>query len=215
MKNTFQKLSLWRLIIVVISLCFTTNLYAQSPTASFTYDDMTTQGGVSISTNAITGKKASTNFCKDGGTQIKADLISLDQSAGTSPDTKHILIESSSDITSISLDASYNSSGSAKNIAIACWKDGNSDISSPDYIYTVGILGYDRDCSAALVTQAIGEGVRTIRIYRKVKFSGTDYGAGTTTNFKEIQVFAGAPCADSKPTISGALSPCGSTTTLS
>ncbi|MCM8871785.1 MAG: Ig-like domain-containing protein [Paludibacteraceae bacterium] len=215
MKNTFQKLSLWRLITVVISVCFTASLYAQSPTASFTYDDMATQGGVSITTDGITGKKASTNFCKDGGTQIKADLISLDQSAGTSPDTKHILIESSSDITSISLDASYNSSGSAKNIAIACWKDGNSDISSPDYIYTVGILGYDRDCSAALVTQAIGEGVRTIRIYRKVKFSGTDYGAGTTTNFKEIQVFAGAPCADAKPTISGALSPCGSTTTLS
>lgn len=215
MKNTFQKLSLWRLITVVISVCFTASLYAQSPTASFTYGDMATQGGVSITTNGIAGKKASTNFCKDGGTQIKADLISLDQSAGTSPDTKHILIESSSDITSISLDASYNSSGSAQNIAIACWKDGNSDISNPDYIYTVGILGYDRDCSAALVTQAIGEGVRTIRIYRKVKFSGTDYGAGKTTNFKEIQVFAGAPCADAKPTISGALSPCGSTTTLS
>lgn len=180
------------LTLLVLFLISYFSVVAQQ--AVFNYANQAAQNGISLAMNGITGPATAQTFCE--GT--KFDVFKLDQSASSDPTVKYIEITSGSDITKLELDGHYNAAGSGTKACVIAYWNGAYD-ATPDGVVTADFIGYDQACSTPMTSTTFPSGVRTVRIYRKVNYDGTTlgtgtaYGDGSTTNFKTINVYTGAP----------------------
>ncbi len=177
--------------IISLLLLFAANVFAQN--AVFTASSLAPQNGISLNISTdINGVVTDKDFCS--GTKL--DVIEINSSASL-PTEKYVEVVASSDITSIELDAHYNSSGSGvQQLVVAYWGATFSTI--PLGIQYADIVGYDQPCGV-VHTLNFPAGVRIVRMYRRVKYDGTELGTGSnigdgkTTRIGTVTVYAGPP----------------------
>ena len=238
MKNIFHR-SLLRKLITIVCVLAAGNIYAHDE--QFYYDSnygaytlsrvSSLQSGVTVEANSIGTSVESKNFCNDGSSQIKRKVVQINASAGNSVDEKYYGISSTSSISKIVMDIRVVGGTSAADVVVLAWEGTPSGTFTEAHL--VSAPGYGETCNTSpsdVTVNFTSSNIKYVRIYRRIKVdntstptavpasSGSNYGSGTTVGLAAITVSIGAatpPCEDAKPTISGALSPCGSTTTLS
>ncbi len=176
--------------------CLTASV-AWGQTQSFTADEIVsgaTKGSVTVST---TFNVANKQMCKEGGSATKLNAVEGNSTAST-VNEKYVQLTSTSDITKLVLHATYNSSGTGKNMAFVYWGEGVTP--AIDNILSaelVSFTGYAGACDQNYSEVTLPPGVRTIRIYRQLKkfdgkgASSSNYGDGTTFLIADIDVIAG------------------------
>lgn len=190
MRNIFKKS-----ILFIATCLLASTLWAQ--VQSFTAAEIqsgTSKGSVTVSTTFSVANK---QMCKEGSSSVKIDVIEGKNTANN-VDEKYVQITSTTDISKLVLHATYNSSGSGKNMAFVYWGDGVTPaINNVLSATLVSFTGYAGACDKNYSEVTLPSGVRTIRIYRQLKkFDGTgaastNYGDGTTFFIADIDVTSG------------------------
>jgi len=163
--------------------------FVWSETVTFTAAEIcagTTKKGVTASSTVTATENQ--QVCKEGGKAKKEAILKIGSTASTM-DQNNVCISSTSDIKSVKIHGTINSSGN-KNIAMLMWNvSGPTATATSEQLVSLG--GYDGDCSANTVDVNVPSGIKSFKLFRQLKkydtsthtvvsSGGANYGDGTT-----------------------------------
>lgn len=120
--------------------------------------------------------------------------IKIGSSANTNMDTAYIQIDCGAEITELELGVSNCSTNAGVKYAIVFCGENQFTSVDQTVLTPVEATSINRSVTSDNhQTITVPEGAQSLRIYRKVRVNGTDYGAGTSVDLYYLRIVVGAP----------------------